>query len=61
MKKWIRKMIDTRPRRFFGLLCAHHWDHWGTLQLDYTSGTRRERMVLKCKHCGDIKYTPRVK
>ena len=52
---------DTRPRRFFGLLCAHHWDHWGKLQLDYTSGTRRERMVLKCKHCGDIKYTPRVK
>lgn len=52
---------DTRPRRFFGLLCAHHWDHWGTLQLDYTSGTRRERMVLKCKHCGDIKHTPRVK
>ena len=53
--------IDTRPRRFFGLLCAHHWEEWGSLQLNYTNGTRKERLVLKCKHCGDMKYTPRPK
>lgn len=53
--------IDTRPRRFFGLLCAHHWEEWGTLQLEYRNGNRRERLVLKCKHCGDMKYTPRPK
>lgn len=48
---------DTRPRRFFGLLCAHHWDIWGRVKQEYVSGTTRERMVLVCKHCGDMKYT----
>jgi hypothetical protein len=54
---------DTRPRRFFGLLCAHQWEHWGTLKRDFMCyGTNKESMILKCQHCGDIKYTkpPRI-
>ena len=50
---------DTRPRRFFGLLCAHHWEHWGEVRQTFVSGSIRERMVLQCKHCGDVKYAGR--
>jgi hypothetical protein len=47
---------DTRPRRFFGLLCAHHWEHWGVMKQQYVSGRLIEHIVLQCRHCGDVKY-----
>lgn len=51
-----------KPRRFFGLLCAHEWDYWGDLEQTFVSGTIKQYLVLRCKHCGDVKYPrkPRV-
>jgi hypothetical protein len=54
-------MSDIRPRRFFGLLCAHHWEHWGQLERKFVSGMLKEELILQCKHCGDIKYARKRK
>lgn len=44
-----------KPRRFFGLLCAHEWFHSGTLEREWVSGRTQSLPVLTCKHCGDMK------
>jgi hypothetical protein len=47
--------MADKPRRFFGLLCAHKWEPWGLRVCTYESGAKIERPTLRCKHCGDAK------
>jgi hypothetical protein len=48
-------MIDTAPRRFFGLLCAHKWEQIGTLKRHIPNDTLVIGVVLRCEHCGDVR------
>jgi hypothetical protein len=48
-------MTDRKPRRFFGLLCAHQWSLWGAIHQTYESGATRTIPTLRCDHCGDVK------
>lgn len=47
--------MSEQPRRFFGLLCAHQWGHWGTSIRTYANGGKREIPTLRCVHCGEVK------
>ena len=44
-----------RPRRFFGLFCAHYWERWGERIITYKDGAVIKTPTLRCKHCGDAK------
>ena len=44
-------MTPTKPRRFFGLLCAHKWvDTDRTIVRTYGSTA-----ICRCVHCGKIR------
>lgn len=57
-----------RPRRFFGLLCAHKWQEVrrATIRQRLFRPSEPERTVceqetgvaveLRCEHCGDVKW-----
>lgn len=51
-------MTDKKPRRFFGLLCAHEWEATDRFALiGATSGRNAGQLVmLRCKHCGDFTW-----
>jgi hypothetical protein len=45
---------EDRPRRFFGLLCAHKW-----VPVGEAIGSRGTvKSVLQCEHCGELKMWP---
>lgn len=44
-------MTPTKPRRFFGLLCAHKWEDTDrTIVRTYGSTA-----ICRCVHCGKIR------
>lgn len=55
-------MTPNKPRRFFGLLCAHKWEDTDrTIVRSYRHTSPDEkhvvasRAVCRCVHCGQIR------
>lgn len=55
MSKSSSMSAENKPRRFFGLLCAHEWERIGMREREWESGRTETRPWLRCKHCGDEK------